>query len=1001
MKRLLLIVAIICSASLMWAGQVSRSQALSRARQFLAQKGLSQNLSEAQTQMSKARQRGQQAPDYYYVFNVGENQGFVIISGDDRTPAVLGYADKGSFDVENMPDNMRGWLEGYAEQIKYVQQYNVTSVASRRASRKAVAPFITSHWDQRSPFSDACAFKLSGGTVDAVSGCVSTAMAQVMYYYKHPSQTTADIPAYSVKYNGLHTVTFDAVPAGTSIDWGNMIDRYTDGAGTDEQRAAVAKIVYLAGKSVETTYSNTSSSAKVSKVAEALKNYFGYGPATAYKQKWAYNADAWDELIYNEIQAQRPVIYGGQTQSGDGHAFVLDGCDADGLYHVNWGWGDLSQSPDGYFRLSAMNPPVEGTGGALGGYNDSQEAVVGIRVGGALNETVRLATTELTFNGKTASKTISRTASVKIAYQVTSHLVNTYDVQLQVGLFKDGALVKTIAPTTYDVPSFEPNGYLTSPISYDCFLPENLAVGKYQIMVVSRAKGQTTWLANERSDEFFITAIVNQNDVKLVFGATDEQPQAPEVTDEQRDGLKTALDALKKAFNGISSKVDDNSAALSAIQSDIQTAEAQQDKVDKQVVAIEKQLDNDLLSADEQKTFNASLTKARETIGQHATILAALDEQYNSVTTAHNKLVQALNAIAAIITDAAKAVETVDTKDAYNALSAKLSDAASNCDGIDIKSVVAGIKEMQDKHSSLPSLSTVASDLTQLAKDIDAAIAAAQKAKEEAEQKAKEEAERKAKEQKRDSIKQAVADSADALTAQIASSAAAMADAQKQIDVLKVELASVDELLAALADEAKALKDILDRKAAQAATRSEGFTDEQRQQYQAKLDDLLNTQIPALQEQREKVSQAIQLSEEALYVITAELNDLAAKTADVKAEAAKATTIEEAEAQSEALGKLKADAAEDFAAVTALADAVSTTAKASEALSEKVKTVVADAQSSVKEAGETWTAIGSLRVSEAEIIGRYDTSGRPVDKDYKGVVILRLADGKTVKIFNR
>ena len=996
MKRLLLIVAIICSASLMWAGQVSRSQALSQARQFLAQKGLSQNLSEAQTQMSKARQRGQQAPDYYYVFNVGENQGFVIISGDDRTPAVLGYADKGSFDVENQPEGMQLLLASYAEQIAAVQSGE--PVAARRASHAAIDQMIQTTWNQREPYNDNCDFPLSTGkTIKAVTGCVATAMAQLMYYHRYPSKTLAAIPQYTVEFtNG--TMTVSGVAAGTTIEWENMKTSY-DESESQEQKQAIANLMLYCGKSVGTKYNGNSSSAPVSSVSSALKKYFGYYKGIRYVRRANYTDAQWDNLIYDELASGRPVIIGGQDGEGknaSGHAFICDGYDGDGKYHINWGWGGLS---DGHYTLNNLTPKDQGVGGSGKGYLFGQEAIIGVKKDdGTFSETVRATTTSLKLTGKSEvsrSGPSAQFGGVGIEFKVESRLANDdYIVEQALGLYQNGDLKEVLV--NWDPAKLELNYIYT----LTCTIYPAMKAGVYEIHPISRLQGSGKWLKNEGSESYYIGALATDTKLSLYVGKTPDAP-APEVTDEQRDGLKTALDALKKAFNGISSKVDDNSAALSAIQSDIQTAEAQQDKVDKQVVAIEKQLDNDLLSADEQKTFNASLAKARETIGQHATILAALDEQYNSVTTAHNKLVQALNAIAAIITDAAKAVETVDTKDAYNALSAKLSDAVSDCDGIDIKSVVAGIKEMQDKHSSLPSLSTVASDLTQLAKDIDAAIAAAQKAKEEAEQKAKEEAERKAKEQKRDSIKQAVADSADALTAQIASSAAAMADAQKQIDVLKVELASVDELLAALADEAKALKEILDRKAAQAATRSEGFTDEQRQQYQAKLDDLLNTQIPALQEQREKVSQAIQLSEEALYVITAELNDLAAKTADVKAEAAKATTIEEAEAQSEALGKLKADTAEDFAAVTALADAVSTTAKASEALSEKVKTVVADAQSSVKEAGETWTAIGSLRVSEAEIIGRYDTSGRPVGKDYKGVVILRLADGKTVKIFNR
>ena len=103
MKRLLLAIFVICITTLIWAEPISREQALRQAQQFFLQKGKSKALTLAETSMSKARARGKQIPDYYYVFNVGQNEGFIIVSGDDRAETVLGYSDKGSFDADQLP----------------------------------------------------------------------------------------------------------------------------------------------------------------------------------------------------------------------------------------------------------------------------------------------------------------------------------------------------------------------------------------------------------------------------------------------------------------------------------------------------------------------------------------------------------------------------------------------------------------------------------------------------------------------------------------------------------------------------------------------------------------------------------------------------------------------------------------------------------------------------------------------------------------------------------
>ena len=219
MRRLLLIIALACTAVSIWAGQISREQAMRQAQQFLNGKGLSRSLTLAETELSKSRSRGEKTPDYYYVFNAGQNQGFIIISGDDRAVPVLGYSDQGFFDADHLPSNLTSWLEGYAEQIKYLQERGVSSSSRPKfISRAAISPMLTSHWDQDSPYNDQCGLDLETlGHIDVPTGCVATAMAQVMYYYKYPAQTTAEIPEYVVNYNGEEKHTINTLAAQAKV----------------------------------------------------------------------------------------------------------------------------------------------------------------------------------------------------------------------------------------------------------------------------------------------------------------------------------------------------------------------------------------------------------------------------------------------------------------------------------------------------------------------------------------------------------------------------------------------------------------------------------------------------------------------------------------------------------------------------------------------------------------------------------------------------------------
>ena len=256
-----------------------------------------------------------------------------------------------------------------------------------------------------------------------VTGCVATSMAQVMFYHKCPATdcSCAPIPAYST--NTLNSAKEEielAIPAlgATSFDWKNMISNYESGdnvVGTAEEQLAVAKLMQYCGSSIEMMYglkNNGGSSAYNEAIPFALKTYFGYdgGISHAYRKNYSY--EAWVNLIYNELAAERPVILGGQSMGG-GHSFVCDGYDTGDYFHMNWGWGS---NGDGYFQLSVLQPRKYGFGGrsSLDGFSFGQDVVFGIQPPVDGNADYCMSLEGLHLGGSDAtlsSKTYSRTSS--------------------------------------------------------------------------------------------------------------------------------------------------------------------------------------------------------------------------------------------------------------------------------------------------------------------------------------------------------------------------------------------------------------------------------------------------------------------------------------------------------------------------------------------------------------------------------------------------------------
>ena len=318
-----------------------------------------------------------------YVFS-SEN-GFVILAADDCVQPILAYSFTQKFDLDNMPDNKRAWIQGYSEEIQAAIDRRSTATAevaqlwrdlaegnSTRQNRAVVVDaLLQTRWDQEAPYNNLCPMIGSNRTV---TGCVATAMAQIMKYHGYPSR---GIGSHSYTWNGQ---TLSADFQNTNYDWANMINSYAYGAGTNPQKQAVATLMYHCGVSVNMDYGTASSGgsgAYNSAVAPALRNYFNYSKNTSFERRSNYTDNDWLALLKDNLDNNRPVFYSGiDGDSGGGHAFVCDGYRDDNYFHFNWGWGGYC---DEWYLVNNLNPGPGGIGsGSNGIYNDNQSVVVNI-----------------------------------------------------------------------------------------------------------------------------------------------------------------------------------------------------------------------------------------------------------------------------------------------------------------------------------------------------------------------------------------------------------------------------------------------------------------------------------------------------------------------------------------------------------------------------------------------------------------------------------------------
>lgn len=491
LRPFFLTVFLTCLSTLLYAAQIDETDALTKAQTFYQHKVASMLRSAPSFQLAYTCRettsllRSANTSNYFYIFNVGNEQGFVIVSGDDAVKTILGYSDEGSFSGENMPENVQNWLNFYKCEIKYVME---NGVSARQLSTEenmtinstgSISPLLGKiKWNQSTPFNNLCPV-LPKSKKKTVTGCVATAMAQIMKYHKWPVTGTGS--------NSYETDSFPKISADfskTSYDWNNMLDGYGS-TSTARQDSAVALLMYHCGVSVNMDYNtadNGGSSAYDTDAGAALIQYFGYDSDIQSYNRENFTDTNWKNIVKSELDSLRPVLYGGSSDAG-GHEFVCDGYDSNGLFHINWGWGGFC---NGYFELSVLEPYS-----GISGFNQQQSIITGIKKeDGINNSTYQLGiyNTGLTSSKQTLTNLSDSTA---LNYGYINSGINTFVGKMGLGLYKDGTLQKVVTSFDIEMPCYwgETDHYFDS-IPLSAILSEP---GLYQIYGIYQPKDSTSW----------------------------------------------------------------------------------------------------------------------------------------------------------------------------------------------------------------------------------------------------------------------------------------------------------------------------------------------------------------------------------------------------------------------------------------------------------------------------------------------------------------------------
>ena len=350
MKRFNIVTILLLAVFTCFAENVKTNDASKAARNFLKNNNASYEALEDVSAVASFKN----------VFVFTTESSFVVMSSNDCVRPILGYSLTKGFDCQNIPDNMKSWIQSYSDQIQYAIDNSVAAspeIAKMWADLKkgtpdaakansVVEPLLSTTWNQNYPYNYYCPLDANGPEGRVYAGCLATALGQVMKYWNYPN-TGQGSHTYTHGIYGDLTADFGA----TTYNWSQMPD-YLTTLSSQAEIDAVATLLYQCGVALEMNYGPYGSGAQYFMAPYALKEFFRYSPASTLESRTEYSDAGWIAMLKGELDEGRPVFYGGNNEDS-GHAFVLDGYRSDDYFHVNWGWSGYQ---DEYWAIGALNP---------------------------------------------------------------------------------------------------------------------------------------------------------------------------------------------------------------------------------------------------------------------------------------------------------------------------------------------------------------------------------------------------------------------------------------------------------------------------------------------------------------------------------------------------------------------------------------------------------------------------------------------------------------------
>ena len=511
MKKSTLLLLMASTTGILTAAPRTLSQAQAYAQQFLSQKtGRTVELSCLNRQISAPGLSADAVLQPYYAFNDEQNQSFVIVSGSDLMRPVVGYSNSHTLPPlsEQLPDNMRSWFQWLNEAYQYVEQHPEAALTAAQTAQQfePIEPMMKSKWGQDDPFNALC-------PTNCPVGCAATAASQVFrYHFEKLGQVVQGSGSHSYQYkNKTYSVNYSQ----QTYDYTLMPLKGKNA--TPEECDELAKLSYHVAVGLDMQFAPEGSGTSGCLVPRVATDHFGLNSLTSFISRELFSYDEWIQILYNELQHERPIFFGGQSSEG-GHAFVLEGIDQNGLYYVNWGWDGYC---DGYFDVTVLNSGGAGTGATVSedGFCMDQSAVVNI----CYNEGEGHYYTPLQigkYSFTTSKTTVNKGGSVTItAYNILNYSGKVEKGYIGLVLMQgDQEIARTNSTTLVSAEACERymlygTGQIQRKFTFDQDLPD----GDYQLWMYYQPKGKdySDYIRARHTNQSYFTVKVSGNEVKV------------------------------------------------------------------------------------------------------------------------------------------------------------------------------------------------------------------------------------------------------------------------------------------------------------------------------------------------------------------------------------------------------------------------------------------------------------------------------------------------------